>query len=225
MALCDEFRYMNCHRDVFELISKNDIETFKKRYPDLKDTVPLFRLINDILKSINTCSIDLNDYSSVINISNDLIPFYKNIANEKELLKIVYYNTRNFYDYFLLLFNPEHFKNIPRLAVFPMARLFSFKIDDLSIIKSNRIKLLFEKIDECRIIMNDNVMIVLLLYGFINNNYDALNKYLDNYEFFKSKYYFDHNEGPEEFSLVSDEVITMFEDMDNYLPTQNIVIM
>lgn len=220
----DNFKYQNRYKEIYELIDKNEIDKFKYIFYEIEDTVRFFQLILKAYHSVISGGyIDWLDFGSVVNISKDMNPYCDDIELDLDLLINVYSHTHTFFDYLRLLFNPEVYSNIPRLAVYPTKRLFDVTIEDFNSIHSDRLRLFFKKIDECRKIKDDNVMIVLLLYGHVHNNYDALNKYLENYKYF-SKYFYKNKQLPKDFCLVSDEVITMFENMDNFLPSQNIAI-
>ncbi len=216
--------YDNCCRQVYNLLIDNRIEKLEKQYPLIKDYVPLFQIINDIIKNSHAFYIDWNDYQTIINTCDELMPFYQKIVDEKDFLSLLYSWKWNLYSYFRIFFDTEWCEKVPSLVIYYLSYLFDMKIDDISIIKDNRIRMLFQKIDECRDKKNDCILIVLLLYGHIHGNYDVLNKYLQGYNSYRKKFSNKYKVGLKNFSLSSDEVNMMFKDMDSFIPSQQAVI-
>ena len=224
MDLYRDHAYDNCCRAVYDLLIDNKVDECKRKYSKIKDYVTLFQVMNEIIKNSHTHYIDWNDYQTVINASDELMPFYKNIVEEKDFLSLLYSWRWNLYPYFRIFYDTKWCEIVPRLVIYPLSSLFEMKIDDLSIIKDDRIRLLFQKIDECRDKKDDCILIVLLLYSHVHNNYDVLNKYLEGYKSYRKKFSNKYSIGIKKFSLVSDEVNMMFKDMDSFIPSQQAVI-
>ena len=87
MDLYRDHAYDNCCRAVYDLLIDNKADECKRKYSKIKDYVPLFQIMNEIIKNSHAHYIDWNDYQTVINASDELMPFYKNIVEEKEFLE------------------------------------------------------------------------------------------------------------------------------------------
>lgn len=224
MNFYGDYKYDNCSRRVYDLIVDNKINELKREYPAIKDYVPLFQLVNEIIKSSHCHYIDWNDYQTIINASDELMSLYPSILEDKDFLAQLYPRKHDLYHYFRLFFDTEWCELVPRLIIYPLSYLFDIYINDLSIIKNVRLRKLFEKIDECRDRKDDCIMIVLLLYGHIHNNYDVLNKYMEGYKNYRKKFSNKYKVGLKQFCLVSDEVNMMIKDMEGFIPSQQVVI-
>ena len=190
--------YMDNRLEIFKLIMKKDDETLYNKYPDIKKYRRFLDFMINALKeeyggeSLSQAEWFANAYMEMFfemcdtNIQEDII------VNEAELIRAVNEKSKfsHLKEKLLIFFNPTIFSNTPGHMAYYLGHMISDEYD-ANIVKNDYIRNLLLVMKDIKDnhpdFTHDASTLLLLTYAYINNNYEYLEIFLSNPEFYDDR--------------------------------------
>ena len=215
-------KYVDNHKEIFELIDDNNIEVLQKKYPRVIRHIPFIKFMIDMFREEYQDTYEaylVHDYFiRVLWACDNIYEHRKEVLKEKEFIK-TFLTSQEMDDYLTVLFNPKKCINDPgeytfRLRTFILLGYCNHEVHN------ERIKKLFEIIE---MIKNEGIefeptLELLLLRCYMNNNYDLLYNFIKNRDYYIEKINLNGYEKVHAgYGLLMPEADALFYDIDKIM--------
>ena len=183
---------------IYDLIKSGDDETLYKKFPKIK----IYRRFIDLMISI--CQEELpylNEpyfisiiLDEVLTLCEKIYVSTNDMINNRELVRYLFLELGRTFgsDELLVVFNPDVFyKHSDEGAYYLRYLGRTLKLSESITINGEKYQVLIEKLklinDKYSNMYSDTLLFIVLFYCYMNNNYEYLDNYLNNVDYYRDK--------------------------------------